>query len=670
MVNKLLYIIVLLIVSIGLQAQRVTTGGQKVGGAGGVKIAPSDIPVNTTGWTSVTSGSGNLLWFTDFDSDATDSNVSSSDALTIFGAAEAPGGSTAIYDFGTNDNQIIDEGGGDHYFRMYLDFPCGGGPSCGSSLMKSMDVDYGGPTNLSDLKEIWLSADMRHESGFNQVLSGKSPLGFRTGVWTWTDAGNPPALDMGNNIRHGWTTGEHHKEQIYYYGQQLSFGETFVWSNTYPTGSNLSFNSTWHNYAIHATLDPNAPDSVDAYIEYYYDGVLTTRYDTLSLSMHDSLRFDWMMIGFFPSNGDPTVSDWYVDLDNIALFTFEEGDSTWTGIDWKTYPDSALEVVMPGALDADTTNWGDFVTPEFTIFKHVDFSAANGNTVINDVNTETNGAIIWDAPDFNIDGGTSDQDDSIVIVNISGTIDTLQAIYYAGNNSNYGAQEIFPLNLDGVGTTNDTLTYINYQDSIFILAGEDRTWFSKFGGIAAYDRADITGVNPPGGGFYGPTCPDTSALGIYEPNRGWSSRWGNYYDSTYSYLYHHDLNWNNCATYGGTSGYVMDDGIGQNMLGYGVTKKRTMRIILNTVASAGNGNADGILELYVNDTLVAQKTDVMFRMYEDHYINAIFDAFLSGPGSGRTHGHLYRDDIVLWRESNWAGERTARTLGDVISTPY
>jgi len=307
-----------------------------------------------------TTGEGILLWYQDFDDMALTSNITDTHIDTAFGPADYYG----PFGFGKGDD-ILDLGGGDHYMRWrFIDGGTGG--AAGLQVYKTLNSAKGGPDELDNLTDIWQSITMRFESGFDEDNMGKMPGGFTIGSWITTYNGGVdpwPVLEMGANIRKTYSNIETHRTQMYWYGMDSPWGKNFNWYDPYPGESgSISLGSAWHNFTIHLHLDDNPPDSAESYIEFLYDETLVTRYDSMSFRMHDSLEIDYALWGWFPTSTQPgATDDWHCDINSTALFTFTEGDSTWTGMKWYDYQDSAFVVDVPGwPLDEDTTGWGEF----------------------------------------------------------------------------------------------------------------------------------------------------------------------------------------------------------------------------------------------------------------------------------------------------------------------
>lgn len=298
-------------------------------------------------------------------------------------------------------------------------------------------------------------------------------------------------------------------------------------------------------------------------------------------------------------------------------------------------------------------------TPDFTIYKSVDFSE---NTIIGE-NTEANIQSIWNSGFSQTINPVVSFWDSVVVVDN----DTVWKVILDAENGDQGTMHNGPLRANGVNTDGDTLTYMNITYNVFFPS--DFVWSagSKLFGVAGRNRSGVVSANPPSGGMYAPGCGTSPE---YLSGCGWSERFSTSFDGPPPgqfavYTYHHDLDWNSCGskTYGKN---VQASDLGQK----GEWVKVTIRTILNTVTSEGTGLADGIMELYRNDTLVAQKTDVQHRNYSDITIDWIFGAILTRGDVTRTEDtYVLFDDFILWRETNHGEYRTARNIGYVIVTP-
>lgn len=292
---------------------------------------------------------------------------------------------------------------------------------------------------------------------------------------------------------------------------------------------------------------------------------------------------------------------------------------------------------------------------DFEIYKVVDFSTSS---IINDVNTEANMESLLNTS-LTYTNSYS-WGDSVVI--FQG--DTVQKFtQYTQDVSNLGTQFIGDLNLNGVDDSGDTVTALNFQFNIWLASNIIGEHFSKAGGIGGRHSGALGGNNPPSGGIFGPTC--TGETNYYEAEKGWSLRPTltptSGFGELAGYIYHHTMPFKSCSqqTYG-------DFVENETVLATETWHKVNYRVILNSVPSEGNGSADGIAEIYVNDTLVSQMTNVTYRNYSSIVIDYLFGAYLT-----RAHATLeiqsfaYKDDYVYWHDN----DREARTIGDVIQSP-
>lgn len=300
----------------------------------------------------------------------------------------------------------------------------------------------------------------------------------------------------------------------------------------------------------------------------------------------------------------------------------------------------------------------------YTIFKRMDFGTS---AVRNDVNTESNVQTMLDSPDMVISGaGASDVDDSILIIanGNQGTIDTVQSIWLDAVSGDHGAQEFGQMFLNGVDGSDDTLTAGNWQFWIYYPAYFPNSAGHKLSGIGGYNRAGVSSPGIPSGGIWGPTCITDDPY--WEAGRGWSTRFTKEVDNGL-YTYIHNMWFPASCGISGADGQHYSSGLDPQL---GVWHKMNIRVIMNTVSSPGTGVEDGVLELYRNDTLIAQKDDCVFRRYDDVYFDYIFHAVLTGSDAGRTEDtYVQFDDFLLWREILPADWRESRTVGDVIESP-
>lgn len=302
------------------------------------------------------SGQGNLLWEQRFDEMALVNPITATHLDTMFGSYRAAS------NWGDSDNRILDDGGGDHYWASYWDSGVTGG-AAGTQIEKNLDSGFGAPDSLSGLKEFWFSWNQRAPSGFAEEASGKLVGGARGGYAPIPYApGDPlPADYDGFSLRKTYNSSETDRCQLYWFGMQTRYGESsYAWVDPYPDGSVLYVNADtdWHNRAIRFVIGDDGADSIDTFIEYYYDQQLAGRWDTLSLSRADTITGYQLMIGTFPGSSDPANSAWKWDYDDFFFFTFSDGDSTYTGTERMV--DSGFVDIPGWPKGEDITGWGDF----------------------------------------------------------------------------------------------------------------------------------------------------------------------------------------------------------------------------------------------------------------------------------------------------------------------
>ena len=310
-------------------------------------------------------GEGVLLYFEDFDDRSIDASLTQAEMLTIFNSCTDPNGNTAIYQVsGDGKEQIYDdnEDSGyplNHVLLSYYDYPCTGS-GCGMQVFMDLREKRGADASLDNHTFLFMSWDTYMED-LDESTPGKMFGGFRIGTWIWPydpEEDPWPVEEMGMNATMTYNASETLRTQLYWYGMETAYGNSLVWRSSYPemTGS-ISIPTSLHNLAIVANLN-SPPDTTDGYLEFYYDGRLVSRYDSLSLILDDSLGFDWMLLRNFPGASEATDNDWWTVIDNIALGYWTEGDSTWTGMEWLDYQDSAFYRSFPGMFGSDTTGWG------------------------------------------------------------------------------------------------------------------------------------------------------------------------------------------------------------------------------------------------------------------------------------------------------------------------
>jgi len=102
----------------------------------------------------------------------------------------------------------------------------------------------------------------------------------------------------------------------------------------------------------------------------------------------------------------------------------------------------------------------------------------------------------------------------------------------------------------------------------------------------------------------------------------------------------------------------------------GVWNEINIRMIINDVPSEGTGAANGILELYRNDTLIRKMENIVYRRYSDQYFDYYFNDILTRANAERDEDYpVLLDDYIVWREDDHMNYRTSRERGTVISTP-
>ena len=347
-------IIILLFISCTLQAQWDGKYEGDVVRSGGKRIVvhESNIP-QPSGQPLSTPGEGVTLFYQDFDDMSVNAGVDSDSIDLLFGP-------NLNYGFGDNEGAIVDAGGGDHFLRLYMTQGESGSNS-GVQIQINTEADWGAPDSLDGHSIMGMGWNVKTESGFDEQVGGKAPGGFIVGDWIrgYESGVDPwPVPEMGSIIRKTYNTDELDRTQIYYYGMTTQSGNVFNWPTTYPSTGNSSLSSSWRNHTYILHLPQTPPDSVDGYLEGYVDGVLKFRYDTFSLTMNDTIDIDWALIGWFPGSNNAD-QNWYVDVDNVHLFYYTEGDSTWTGMKWLAHPDSAfvIDVIEHGETEG---GWGQF----------------------------------------------------------------------------------------------------------------------------------------------------------------------------------------------------------------------------------------------------------------------------------------------------------------------
>ena len=292
-----------------------------------------------------TTGEGQVIWYNDLESLSLTSNITYAHIDTIFGVV------SEAYGFNDGDNEIIEEDG-NQFMRWYMTPGVGGGAN-NPMVIKEITEVYG------EYEEMWCVGYLRFDPNMVDTMSGKMPLGFRGGdesLW-----GDLPYID-GFNFRKSYNPAQSHRGQLYYAQMSTSSGEsTDGWQYAWPTGLDAYIEDEWIHFAIRHVMDPDPPDSTDSFFEYYIEGNLAGRWDHTKTRTADTIHIDKFLCAWFPNNlYEPTIAT-YVDLDDLGLIIFTNGDSTLTGAERS--PDYNA-VRFPGVpMGTDTTGWGTFEEP-------------------------------------------------------------------------------------------------------------------------------------------------------------------------------------------------------------------------------------------------------------------------------------------------------------------
>jgi chitodextrinase len=322
----------------------------------------------------------------------------------------------------------------------------------------------------------------------------------------------------------------------------------------------------------------------------------------------------------------------------------------------------AVQTGQDGLIEIQSSE-GEEAAFAGTIYKYVDFS----NSKIIGQNTESNMQSIWGNEGLS---GSQDRNpnDRIIIVDN----DTVWSCRLPGIPSgNTGTQYKGPLRLNGVDGRDDTLTYACFTYYVRLDNNFDWSEGGKQPGLAGSNRTDCMSQNPPSGGLYGPDC-GFGCDSTYCECAGFSARGGRQSLSAGGenelgiYLYHHNLEWRDCSK-GKTYGYNLNmESRSDTAYKRGRWYRMTERIILNSVPTEGNGQADGIIELYKDDILVAKKTDVIYRNYSDIYVDLYYLSTLSQYDPDRnTDSYIWYDDFFLWADY----DRSEHELGHRLNVP-
>jgi len=350
---KKILILLFVLISFGVSAQKYVTDGQgNYIYMNGSAVKSPGVPVYTD--TSDT-GEGQVLWFNDLESLSLTDNMVEAHVDTIFGYTTQSHG----FSRGAGYCEIKDDGDGNQYMRFRMTEGVGGG-SNNVNIEKPLREELGGAANTNHRIEMWCGANMRFDPTMEDSItdSGKMPTGFRGGAneSLWVD----PYVD-GFSARKTYSVSGSHRMQLYYAQQTTTSGQSSDgWSYQYPDDYHDAYigDNGWHSFWMRHVMDPNPPDSTDSFFEFYVDGQLGGYWPNTKTRSADSIWIDWFTCGWFPGNDEEPTDTWYVDVDDIGVIIFTDGDSTLTGTERS--PDYNT-VTFPGYPNrTDTTNWGKY----------------------------------------------------------------------------------------------------------------------------------------------------------------------------------------------------------------------------------------------------------------------------------------------------------------------
>jgi len=157
----------------------------------------------------------------------------------------------------------------------------------------------------------------------------------------------------------------------------------------------------------------------------------------------------------------------------------------------------------------------------------------------------------------------------------------------------------------------------------------------------------MAGFNANGYTYNGSSYPVGGAEYPINPNMGWTSRgaFDNIAGEHGGYVYHHDQP----SAYGSHWNFnKLLDLSGPSQASYLIT----IRIKMNTVSSPGNGNNDGIYEMFLGNECVYSSATMKFREYEEVEIDLYLMGIFFGGGAGQ---EALRDEwVALFWTKEWA----------------
>lgn len=340
--------IILLFIGLSINAQYFVTdgAGNRVFINGNAVKSPG-VPVYSV--TPSTTGEGQILWYNDLESLSLTNNMVPAHIDTIYGYTDQING----FSRGAGFCEIREESG-NQYMRWRMTQGVGGGGS-GTQVKKPLRLAWGGQENTDQKLGMWWFVSLRFDPAMSDTVSGKMSAGFRSGI---EDNWNVTPHIEGFSARKTYNKVRSHRMQLQWEDKPTSSGASSDgWKYTFPTGTDAIINNDWHQFAVRCEINLIGGEATGLF-EFYIDENLAGVWYDLLLRNGDTVWIDESTWGWFPGNLYEPPQNTYMDLDNLGLCLFTEGDSTLTGTE--RAPDFHI-LDLPGwPLDEDTTGWGQY----------------------------------------------------------------------------------------------------------------------------------------------------------------------------------------------------------------------------------------------------------------------------------------------------------------------
>ena len=394
---------------------------------------------------------------------------------------------------------------------------------------------------------------------------------------------------------------------------------------------------TWHHVAVLVDRDGNA---TDAYASIYIDGVIANDNDSVLQNFSDD---------FAVSGADNIIGarDPGSEKDGLRegaiIGEFGLDNVLWT----QAQIDSSFAIGGDRLWFVDATPTPESYDTSYVIYELIDFT------------------------DLPLGPWTSESMDTIftgTVVEASATEGTIAELL----GDTCWRVDIPPIN-NVAGKQIRAMLPTTYSEGWFsfnFYLPADFVWSvgGKLPGIAVTERGASNDVVA--GGVVAPGCDPGDDL-EYTATEGSSARTAIIDPSDFGvYLYHHGMTFKSSCrtTYG-------DDLSSDNSWALQTWHNLTVRVIINTIDTEGNGNADGILEIYKDGVCGFIKTDIIYRQYSDMFFDQYFwSLFFGGPSDpSRTNStSVYFDDAVWWTWADghpYAVGQNANPVGTTLTPP-